>query len=224
MPVQLYYTIASPPARAVMLTLKNLDIPHELHNVNLLKGEHKSDEFLKINPQHTVPTLVDEDGFVVLDSHAINAYLVGKYGKDDKLYPSNVKVRSVVDHRLHFDTGVLFQAVRYVSKGVFWTKTITSITPEIVSLFDDAYEMLEKFLNIGQFIAGNQVTIADFSVITTLANMAIYVPVKKDKFPLVLAYIQRCSAEIPFCSELNDAGIQSYKSYLKEINFPLLSQ
>lgn len=48
MPVQLYYTIASPPARAVMLTLKNLDIPHELHNVNLLKGEHKSDEFLKV--------------------------------------------------------------------------------------------------------------------------------------------------------------------------------
>lgn len=48
MPVQLYYTIASPPARAVILTLKNLDIPHELHNVNLLKGEHKSEEFLKV--------------------------------------------------------------------------------------------------------------------------------------------------------------------------------
>lgn len=131
--------------------------------------------------------------------------MVAKYGKDDKLYPSNIKARSVVDHRLHFDTGVLFQAVRYVSvstrrlltpvlfsisystltnelfarfyllkqKGILWTKTITSITPEIVNLFDDAYEMLEKFLNSGQFIAGNQVTIADFSVITTLANMMV---------------------------------------------------
>lgn len=47
-------------------------------------------------------------------SHAINAYLVSTYGEDDKLYPKNPKMRSVVDHRLHFDTGVLFQSYRNV--------------------------------------------------------------------------------------------------------------
>lgn len=58
-------------------------------------------------PQHTIP-LLDDDGFYLADSHAINAYLVQKYGKDDSLYPKNLKERAKVDERLHFDNGTLF--------------------------------------------------------------------------------------------------------------------
>lgn len=61
----------------------------------------------QMNPQHTVPTL-DDDGYILWDSHAINAYLVEKYGKDDSFYPKDLKKRGIVDQRLHFDTGVLF--------------------------------------------------------------------------------------------------------------------
>lgn len=42
------------------------------------------------------------------DSHAIAGYLVGQYGKDDSLYPTDPKKRAIVDQRLHFDTEVLF--------------------------------------------------------------------------------------------------------------------
>ena len=48
MPVKLYYTIASPPVRAVIHTLKALNVPYELVNVNLLQGEHRSEDFLKV--------------------------------------------------------------------------------------------------------------------------------------------------------------------------------
>lgn len=51
---------------------------------------------------------MDDDGFVIWDSHAINAYLVGKYGKDDSLYSKDLKKRAVIDQRLHFDSNVLF--------------------------------------------------------------------------------------------------------------------
>lgn len=54
-----------------------------------------------------MPTLQDGD-FVVWDSHAINAYLVGKYGKDDALYPKDLQKRAIIDQRLHFDSGILF--------------------------------------------------------------------------------------------------------------------
>lgn len=54
-----------------------------------------------------MPTL-DDDGYYLWDSHAITAYLVGKYGKDDSLYPKDLKKRGTVDQRLHFDSGVLF--------------------------------------------------------------------------------------------------------------------
>lgn len=63
-----------------------------------------------MNPQHTIPTLVDED-FIIWDSHAIAGYLVGKYASDDTLYPKEPKKRALVDQRLHFDSGILFPRV-----------------------------------------------------------------------------------------------------------------
>ncbi|KAF4531265.1 hypothetical protein B566_EDAN019338 [Ephemera danica] len=60
-----------------------------------------------MNPQHTVPTL-DDNGFYIWDSHAINAYLVTKYGKNDSLYPRDPQKRAIIDQRLHFDSGILF--------------------------------------------------------------------------------------------------------------------
>lgn len=71
-------------------------------------------KIFQLNPQHTIPTLLEEDGFVICDSHAINAYLVNKYAKDDALYPKDYRKRAVVDQRLHFDTGILFTRLAYI--------------------------------------------------------------------------------------------------------------
>lgn len=65
-----------------------------------------SEEFIKINPQHTIPTIVD-DGKSVWDSAAIMTYLVGKYASDDSLYPKDLYLRAVVDQRLYFNCTVL---------------------------------------------------------------------------------------------------------------------
>lgn len=35
-------------------------------------------------------------------------YLVEKYGKDDALYPKDIKKRAIITQRLHFDSNVLF--------------------------------------------------------------------------------------------------------------------
>ena len=42
-------------------------------------------------------------------SRAIIAYLVDQYGKDDSLYPKDPKQRAVVNQRLYFDAGTLYQ-------------------------------------------------------------------------------------------------------------------
>lgn len=57
-----------------------------------------------------MPTL-DDNGIVIWDSHAINIYLVTKYGKDSFLYPEDLYIRAVINQRLHFDSGVLFPAI-----------------------------------------------------------------------------------------------------------------
>jgi len=41
-------------------------------------------------------------------SRAILSYLVAAYGKSDELYPTDIRVRALVDQRLHFDLGTLY--------------------------------------------------------------------------------------------------------------------
>lgn len=133
MPIDLYYMSLSAPCRAVLLTAKMAGVEVNLKTVNLMAGEHMKPEFLKINPQHTVPCL-DDSGFVLTESRAICAYLANKvkldkfefflmrnittefenffwgekYGKNDNLYPKEPKDRALVDQRLYFDLGVFY--------------------------------------------------------------------------------------------------------------------
>ena len=72
MPIDLYYMSLSAPCRAVILTAKLAGVELNLKIVNLMTGEQMKPEFLKLNPQHTVPTL-DDNGFIITESRAICA-------------------------------------------------------------------------------------------------------------------------------------------------------
>jgi glutathione S-transferase len=80
-----------------------------------MAGEHRSDEYTKLNPQGTIPVVVDDD-FVMNESRAICAYLVNAKSPGHSLYPiDDPKLRFVVDQRLFYDassfTPALFAAV-----------------------------------------------------------------------------------------------------------------
>jgi glutathione S-transferase len=62
-----------------------------------------------MNPQHTVPTFKDGD-FIMNESRPAATYLAEKYGKNDKLYPKDLKVRAIVDQRMYFDMGTFYKA------------------------------------------------------------------------------------------------------------------
>lgn len=59
-----------------------------------------------------------------------------------------------------------------LQKKIFFEK-ITKITDDMRKSLEDAYDFLEKFLVGNQYVAGNDVTIADFSVITSLTNSSV---------------------------------------------------
>merc|ERR1712013_756049 len=79
-----------------------------------MTGEHMQPKFLSINPQHSLPTLVDGD-LILNESRPIVGYLVNKYGKNDELYPKDPVLRAKVDQRLYFDTGTEYLTIADLS-------------------------------------------------------------------------------------------------------------
>jgi glutathione S-transferase len=78
MALELYWGSGSPFSWRVMLTLELKRLPYESKLLEFSKEDHKSYEYLKLNPRGKVPTLKDGD-FVLYESLAIMAYLDRKY-------------------------------------------------------------------------------------------------------------------------------------------------
>lgn len=110
MALTLYNLPLSPPARSVLLTIRNLGLEVKLKNVNLFDGENMDEEFLKLNPLHQIPVLIDHENgdFVVTESRAIMAYLVNSRQPGGSLYPNEPKHRALIDQRLYYDATVVF--------------------------------------------------------------------------------------------------------------------
>jgi glutathione S-transferase len=72
--MKLYYNPMSPNVRRVRFTAAVLGMQLEEKKLDFTKGEHKNPEYLALNPNGAVPTLVDGD-FVLTESRAIMQYL-----------------------------------------------------------------------------------------------------------------------------------------------------
>ncbi|CAH1985564.1 unnamed protein product [Acanthoscelides obtectus] len=213
MTLTLYYIEASPPVRTTLMAIKALGLQVETKRVDLPGGEHLKPEYLKINPLHTVPTLVDGD-FIVWDSHAINCYLVDKYAKDDSLYPKDLQKRAIVNQRLFFECEVLFNQSFTVLAAIL-RHGAKSVTKEHEDKVLSGYESLEKLLKLSPFLAGNSVTIADFSAVTTVTSSSILIPIVASKFPKIAAWIKKMET-LPYYKEGNQEGLDILDKYVKD--------
>ena len=105
MPLTFYDLPMSQPARAVLALLTLTKIPHEKVQVKLNKQEHKTGEFLKINPIGTIPA-IDDDGFHLGESEAIMKYLINSRKAGEEYYPLDPKKRALVDRYYPFHHGL----------------------------------------------------------------------------------------------------------------------
>ncbi|KPJ14264.1 Glutathione S-transferase 1, isoform D [Papilio machaon] len=169
MAIDLYYTPGSAPCRAVLLVLAALNIDFNHNLVDLRAGEQLKPEFLKLNPQHTVPTIAD-DGFSLWESRAIGRYLVNQYGGDSELYPKDPKARAVVDQRLDFDLGSLYpKFAQYFYPQVFFGGQPAN--EEHLKQLKGSLDFLNTFLEGSKYAAGEELTLADLSLVATVSTI-----------------------------------------------------
>ncbi|XP_005180115.1 glutathione S-transferase 1-like [Musca domestica] len=195
--MDLYYIPSSGPCRAVEMTAKALGVELNKKFLNLRKGEQFTPEFKKLNPQHTVPTLVDGD-FILWESRVIMMYLCEKFDTAKKWYPECPKLRAIVQHRMIFDLSTLYQSFAdYYYPTLLWGKPVDHTKLKNI---ENAFKVFNILLEGKQFAAGDSVSIADISLLATVTN---FDALKFDfsKYPNVAAWYERCKTAVPGYAE-----------------------
>jgi GST-like protein len=159
-----FYTAPTPNGWKVAITLEELGIPYHVIALDLAKNEQKAPDYLGLNPNGRIPTIVDHNGpggpLVVFESGAIMMYLAEKTGA---LIPADAAHRSTVLQWLMFQVGGLGPMMGQA--GVFFR-----YAPERIPFAIDRYqretrrllEVLDRRLHDREYLVG-EYSIADIA-------------------------------------------------------------
>ncbi|XP_006019954.1 glutathione S-transferase theta-2B [Alligator sinensis] len=174
MVVELFLDLLSQPCRALFIFAKKNNIPFELKHVDLLKGQHMTEEFDKVNALRKVPALRD-GAFTLAESTAILLYLSRKFKTPDHWYPSDLQKRARVDEYLSWQhTAIRAAGCKvYLSKVLLPLITGKPFCPEKVERAIEELNVAlkqfeEKFLEDKPFIAGSEISLADLVAVVEI--------------------------------------------------------
>jgi glutathione S-transferase len=171
--MRLYNANLSPNALRVRAVAHELGIALEIVDVDLRKGENRSETFLALNPNGKVPVLVDGD-LVLWESRAINAYLAS-LESEQRLYPKDLRRRAIVDQwsywqAIHLGPPMQRIAFERLLKSKFGMgepdeKALEGPLKDVAQFL----AVLDANLSDKDWVAG-ELSIADFALATTFVH------------------------------------------------------
>ena len=173
------YTLYSAPTgngRKAAIMLEELGVEYTYKPVNIITGDQFKEEYIKINPNSKIPTLIDheENDFSIFESGAILLYLAEKHGK---FLSTNVLERSKTIQWLLFQNagvGPMFgqfgHFYKYGGKDLQEKYSLHRYTNESKRLL----KVIDDRLSQSQFISGNEYGIADISTFPWIAVLSEY--------------------------------------------------
>lgn len=144
-------------------TLEEAGVPYNLKEIDMRNKEHKSAEFLKINPMGKVPALVDGD-ITLFESMAINYYIADTYKKE--LLGTTNKERALAQQWSYWSIAELQSPIIQVFiQKVFVPedKRDNNVIEENLKKLPDLLSVLNNTLAGKKYLTGNQFTIADIN-------------------------------------------------------------
>ncbi|BAY19895.1 glutathione S-transferase domain-containing protein (plasmid) [Anabaenopsis circularis NIES-21] len=180
------------PTRSIRVrwVLQELGVEFEAISINMQAGEHRTPDFLTINPTGKLPVLIDGE-HIITESVAIALYLGEKY-PESNLVPTDLLLRAQLYRWLLFTATELEQPLWRIARHTFIYPEELRLPAEIPLARQDFTSMavvLKNHLLDRQFLVGEQVTVADFVLAYTLdwANEVQLLAT----FPTLVDYMER---------------------------------
>jgi glutathione S-transferase len=186
--LRLYGSARSRALRTLWM-LGELGVSYDHKDYLPRSAETQTPEFTALNPNRRVP-VIDDDGFVLSESMAINFYLAKKHGS--ALYPADPKNEALAWQWSLWETDRLDRAiVNYVNH----TSALPAAErkPEIAEAAwkecVPALDVLETALGKSQWLAGPAFSVGDLNVASALYRA---LSIDLGKWPNVKAWLNRC--------------------------------
>lgn len=177
---------SAPNPRKVRICLAEKGVDYELVQVDMAKGEHKSPEFLKMNPSGKIPVLELDDGRHLSESIAICRYLEAIYPEPnlfgtDPYELGYIEMRNrMMENELWIQIGMSWIHGPIVAKmGLY--KQIPEVKEGSDANVKKYYERLDKEFADNDYVAGSRFTIADITLITGIDFATTLVGLKPDE-------------------------------------------
>lgn len=166
-------------ASIVQWYLEELSVPYEFILLDMAAGEHKTPEYLAINPIGKVPAIEDGE-FKLWESGTILLYLAEKYDQSDV----SLEARSIWSQWILFANSTL-------ATGLFVEASREKETPQLLNA-------LSAILERTPYILGEEFTVVDIAVGSMLAYVPLMLPIDLSPYPVILDYIKRMNERSAF--------------------------
>jgi glutathione S-transferase len=169
--MKIYSFPYSLPSYRVRLAASMLNIEFATVNVDLMAGEHKTENYLEINPLGKIPALTDvynSKEVTVTDSMAILRYLARK-SENGQWYPeSEMATAADIDVCLSLVANELFDSVEKGRIIKAFKMIDEAQYPACSSLAYELFNYIDNRLNDSTYLVSNTATIADIAVLSTM--------------------------------------------------------
>lgn len=175
--MKLYGFPPSPNTWKVRALAAHLSIPLELEVVDLAKGGSRTPGFLALNPTGRTPVLVDS-AFTLWESNAIMQYLAGQTA--NSLWPDDVRKRADIMRWQSWQLAhwgskacepMIFE--RLVKAVLNMGPADAAVLAKATDVFHVEARVLDAHLSRQPYLAGDDLTLADFSVASPLFHAAL---------------------------------------------------
>jgi len=177
--------------KKVLWCAEELGLEYERIDAGLEYGVVNTPEYRRLNPNGLVPT-IDDDGFVLWESHAIVRYLAARHGVGT-LWPDDIRVRADADRWMDWATSTLNPAMRVVFWGLVRTppaeRNEKAIADSIVRS-GELFAIVDAALADRSFIAGDGFSMGDIPLGCHAYNWMM-LPIERRPLPRLEAWYQR---------------------------------